>query len=363
MSLRVPPLAERHAERGAKVTDFGGWEMPVTFDSIRVEHAAVREAVGIFDVSHMGEIFIGGEDAAELAQRVTTNDIESLDISDSQYTTITDESGILIDDAIIYRLEEAEYLLIPNAGKDALIADRLRSFREEWELTATVQNQTDDYGMLAIQGPDAAASLADVGIDTSSIDRLSITDVTIAGINCHCARTGYTGEDGFEVLVPWDDTQTVDGELAGQRCGLGARDTLRLEMGFVLAGNEFDRDENPRTPFEAGIGFAVSLDATPPFVGHDALSKLERVGVDERLVGIVLEERGVPRAGYMIRTSSGEAIGTVTSGTMSPTLGDAIALGYVDANIADNESSIAVDIRGESKKARIVTPPFIDSKR
>ena len=363
MGLRIPPLGERHAERDAKVTDFGGWEMPVSFDSIRTEHAAVREDVGIFDVSHMGEIMIRGSDAARLCQRLTSNDVERLAIGESQYTTIPDADGTMIDDAIIYRLDDAEFLLIPNAGKDDLIANRWRSFREEWDLTATVQNQTEDYGMLAIQGPNAASVLTDVGVAAAEIDRLSIHHVTIEGVDCLCARTGYTGEDGFELLCPWDDTATIDAAIEGQRCGLGARDTLRMEMGFVLAGNEFDREENRRTPFEANIGFAVDLDSTPPFVGHGALVDQSREGPAELLVGVVLEERGIPRSGYHISTESGEQIGMVTSGTMSPTLGDAIALGYVESEYATDGTTVSITIRGENKKARIVTPPFISSKR
>ena len=363
MTLRAPPLAERHAERGAKVTDFGGWEMPVTFDSIHVEHEAVREDVGVFDVSHMGEIAISGSDAVELSQRLTTNDVTSLDIGDAHYTSMTGEDGLLLDDALIYRLDETSFLLVPNAGKDELITKRLRTYREAWDLTATVQNQTDEYGMLAIQGPAAEKALSDAGASVASIERLTIEELSIAGVECLCARTGYTGEDGFEVLIPWQKTETVDTAIPGQRCGLGARDTLRLEMGFVLAGNEFDQEENRRTPYEAGIGFAVSLDAEPAFVGHEALANVAAEGVTERLVGLQLTERGIPRRGYSVLNDAGDVVGEITSGTMSPTLGEAIALGYLDATYADDHSTAFVEIRGEAKKARIVTPPFLGSQR
>jgi len=356
MSLRQPPI-----EHSAKQTDFGGWEMPVEFDSIRTEHSAVRESVGKFDVSHMGELTVSGPGATQLMQRLTTNDVGALDPGEAQYAAITDESGIMLDDTVVYRLPEArdeQFLFIPNAGHDEQMYDRWVAHRDQWGLDAEITNRTEEYAMFAIQGPDAPALLgAETPLDLGEIDRFELAAGSVAGVDSLVARTGYTGEKGFEVLCPWDEAATVWDALACQPCGLGARDTLRLEMGFLLSGQDFDPGENPRTPYEARIGFAVKLDTE--FVGRDALEGVDVEGPAEKLVGIVLRERGVPRHGYPVQTPDGEGIGAVTSGTMSPTLGDPIALAYLPAEYAGSEESVRVVIRDEPKKARTTTPPFI----
>ena len=362
MSLRRSPLYDVHTDRGAQFTDFGGWEMPVSFESIRDEHDAVRTERGIFDVSHMGEIDIEGPDAFELCQRLLTNDVSQLDPGDAQYTTVTTEDGMLIDDTILYRLGDHHYRFVPNAGKHDTMCDRWISHCEQWGLTASITDRTTEIGMLAVQGPTAIDHVD--ALSSPSITRLApmeIMAVTIADIECWCASTGYTGEPGVELLVPWGETPTVDAELEGQRCGLGARDTLRLEMGFVLAGNEFDNEAERRTPLEAGLSFVVNLDASPPFVGRDALAAQAETGPAERLVGIRMLERGIPRAGYALRHQDGDQIGHVTSGTMSPTLGEAIGLGYVATDRATDGDTIGVEIRDAIRKARIVTPPFLEA--
>ncbi|WP_255192227.1 glycine cleavage system aminomethyltransferase GcvT [Natronobeatus ordinarius] len=365
MPLQTPPLRGIHDERGAKFTEFGGWDMPVEFDSIREEHAAVREDAGIFDVSHMGEIHVTGPDATTLMNRLTTNDVSALEVGDSQYAAITDEEGVIIDDTVIYRLPdedgEATYLFVPNAGTDEATHERWVEHRNEWGLEATVDNRTDEYAMFAVQGPDSGnlvteaveESIADVG-------RFEATDVTVEGVECWMGRTGYTGEDGYEFVLPWSEAETVWSAFDCQPCGLGARDTLRLEAGFVLAGQDFDYESDPRTPYEAGIGFTVKLDTE--FVGRDALERVEAEGVEEKLVGFRLIDRGIPRHGYDITNTESRVIGTVTSGTMSPTLEAPIGLGYVPVEYAEPGTTFRVVVRGRSKKARVETTPFIDTK-
>ncbi len=362
MSALRSPLHAVHDERGARFTEFGGWDMPVSFESIRTEHTAVRSDRGIFDVSHMGEIDVTGPDARELCQRLLTNDVDALAVGDAQYTTVTTEAGLLLDDTIIYRLEDDHYRFIPNAGKHTSMVERWESHREDWSLTATITDRTHDFAMLAVQGPTAIEHVdGHVAPTICELDPMTIARVTITGVDGWCATTGYTGERGVELLVPWDDAETVDAALEGTRCGLGARDTLRLEMGFVLAGNEFDPEHEPRTPIEAGLSFVVDLDAEPAFVGRDALAEQAATGSDERLVGIRMLDRGIPRSGYTITDGDGAELGHITSGTMSPTLGEAIGLGYVSADRADEGETVHVRIRDADRKARIVTPPFLEA--
>ncbi|WP_339103448.1 glycine cleavage system aminomethyltransferase GcvT [Haloterrigena salinisoli] len=373
MPLQTPPLRGLHDERGAKFTEFGGWDMPVEFDSIRSEHAAVREAVGIFDVSHMGQIHVTGPDATELMQRLTTNDVTRLHVGDSQYATITDEDGVIIDDTVVYRLPnetddgaradedgEPTYLFVPNAGTDESTHERWITYRNEWDLEATVDNRTDEYAMFAVQGPDAADLVDDVTAESiTKLDRFEAQYATVDGVDCWIARTGYTGEDGFELIVPWSEAEHVWSLFDCQPCGLGARDTLRIEAGLLLAGQDFDRESDPRTPYEAGIGFTVALETE--FVGRDALAEIEREGVEEELVGFQLIDRGVPRHGYDITNTDSRVIGTVTSGTMSPSLEQPIGLGYVPVEYAEPGTTLQVVVRGQSKKARVETTPFIDT--
>jgi aminomethyltransferase len=358
----MPPLREAHAERGAKFTEFGGWDMPVEFDSIRTEHEAVRESVGVFDVSHMGQIEVAGPDAATLMDRLTTNDVSALEPGDAQYAAATDETGVMLDDVVVYRLPEggsADYLLVPNAGHDAEMYDRWVGYRDEHGLDATVENVTDAMAMFAVQGPDAADRVVEAtGAVARDLSFFETMYATVEGVEVLLSRSGYTGEDGFELLCPADSAGTVYGAFEGvQPCGLGARDTLRIEMGFLLSGQDFDPETDPRNPFEAGIGFAVDLDTE--FVGRDALAEVASAGVDERLTGFALTERGVPRHGYDIVDTDGRILGTVTSGTMSPTLNEPIGLGYLPVEHADPGTALRVVVRGEQKEARVQSTPFI----
>ncbi|QLD87294.1 glycine cleavage system aminomethyltransferase GcvT [Natronomonas halophila] len=360
MSLRTPPLGEVHADADAKLTEFGGWEMPVEFDSIREEHEAVRTAAGKFDVSHMGEIEVSGPDATELMNRLTSNDVTELGSGDAQYSTITDENGDIIDDTVVYRLparDDADYLFIPNAGHDGQLYDRWTDHAEAWDLDATIENATTEYGMIAVQGPDALPLLADLCENPSDIARFTAEHRDVAGTDCLVARTGYTGEDGVELLFAADDSEAVWSALDCQPCGLGSRDTLRLEAGFLLSGQDFDIEENPRNPYETGISFVVDLETE--FVGRDALAEVDEQGVDETLVGFRLQERGIARHGYEIAVD-GETVGEVTSGTMSPTLGDAIGLGYVPVEYANPGTELAVLVRGREKQAEVVSLPFYE---
>ena len=365
MAPRTPPLSAAHAEAGAKLTEFGGWEMPVEFDSIRTEHAAVRTAAGKFDVSHMGQVAVSGPDAAELMDRLTTDDVTALEPGDAQYSAVTDRSGVLLDDTVVYRLPEtartprldADYLLVPNAGHDARMYDRWVETAGASGLDATVENATEAVGMVALQGPGAIDLLAGNCASPASISRFAAEFREVAGVDCLVARTGYTGEDGVELLFDADEAAAVWSALDCQPCGLGSRDTLRLEAGFLLSGQDFHPEDNPRTPYEADIGFAVDLDGE--FVGREALAEQREAGVDEKLVGFRLEERGIARHGHPI-VVDGEEVGTVTSGTMSPTLGDAIGLGYVPVEHADHGTDLGVVVRGAEKRATVEALPFYE---
>ena len=389
MTDRSPPLQDIHDARGAKFTDFGGWQMPVEFDSIREEHAAVRESVGIFDVSHMGEIEVTGPDATTLMNRLTTNDVTALDPGDSQYAAITNDDGIILDDTVVYRLPDGieagdgvaalagldrdldagsgdpAYLFVPNAGHDEQMYNRWVDYRDEAGLDAAVENTTDGWAMLAVQGPDAADAVDDA-TPTDRVVGLTKFEATVAAVDevdSWVARTGYTGEDGFELMCPAEDAETVwqafvDAPREAQPCGLGARDTLRTEMGFLLSGQDFDPDDEPRTPYEARIGFVVKLNTD--FVGRDALETQKEEGVEERFVGVKLLERGVPRGGYAVTDGDLTRVGHLTSGTMSPTLDEPIGLGYLHESAAESGTKVSVVVRGDEKRARVVIPPFVD---
>jgi aminomethyltransferase len=369
---RQPPLADVHEAAGARTTEFGGWSMPVRFTSIGEEHEAVRCEAGIFDVSHLSRITVGGPDAATHMDRLTTNDVTALVPGDAQYACICREDGVILDDTVVYRLADdvgsmaaGEYLFMPNAGKDEAMVDRWRDHAAAFGLTATVESHTAEQAMVAVQGPDAPSLVADAssgsgdGPAIDEMERWRSRTATVHGVECLAARTGYTGEDGFELVCDASDAEAlwsgfVD-DQAVTPCGLGARDTLRLEAGLLLSGQDFDPADEPRTPHEAGLEFALALDAGD-FCGRDTLRDATEPA--ERLVGLELDERAVPRHGHDV-LADGEAIGHVTSGTISPCFDVPIALAYLDREYATAGAHVGVSIRDRTIDGTVVDRRFL----
>ncbi|WP_423746513.1 glycine cleavage system aminomethyltransferase GcvT [Haladaptatus sp. SPP-AMP-3] len=362
MSSHKPPLYQVHQDSGADFTNFGGWEMPVTFDGIRTEHSAVRDSVGIFDVSHMSEVTVSGPDATELMNRLTTNDIRELNPGDAHYSCILNDDGVILDDTVVYQYPDQDgYVFVPNAGNGEKMVNRWSKFAWEYGLTVSVEDKTNKTGLVAVQGPDAEAKVDSVTADSvTSVSRFSCVHNEIAGIECLVARTGYTGEDGFEIFFPANDSAEVWNAFEDiQPCGLGARDTLRLEAGLLLSGQDFDPEDEPRTPLEAGLSFIVDF-SKPDFIGRRALQDLKEEGVDTQMVGLKIEDRAIARHGYPI-VNDGIEIGRVTSGTLSPIFDVPLALGYVQSEYAERGLEVAVEIRDRAVDATIVNQRFIKS--
>ncbi|ELZ29383.1 glycine cleavage system aminomethyltransferase T [Halogeometricum pallidum JCM 14848] len=310
----------------------------------------------------MSEVEISGADGAELMNRLTSNDVRELGGGDAQYACILNEDGVIIDDTVVYRYPDKEaYLFVPNAGHGTQMADRWSEHAHRLGLQVSVENRTEELGLVAVQGPDAIEIVDNRSADSiTSLGRFSMVRTTVDGVDCLVARTGYTGEDGVEIFFDVDDSKPMWDAFGNvQRCGLGSRDTLRLEAGLLLSGQDFDPETEPRTPLEAKLGFVVDL-SKPSFIGQDALEALEEDGVDEALVGLHLNERGIPRNGYEV-TFGDESIGHVTSGTMSPTLSEPIALAYVDADKAEEGQSVEVTIRDNSIPATVVDHRFLNT--
>ncbi len=351
---RKTPLHSRHKALGARMVEFAGWEMPVQYRGIQVEHEAVRSKAGLFDVSHMGEIDVSGPGAPAFCQRLTTNDVDRLEPSQAQYTLMLNERAGIIDDLVLFRLQADRYLLCVNAARRAVdfawLADHAGG-------DVAVRDASDDYALLALQGPAAEAVLQPLTpLVLSDLKPFHFVTGAVVGADCIVSRTGYTGEDGFELYCGagggarlWDALMD-SGEV--EPAGLGARDTLRLEKGFSLYGHELDEDT---TPMEARLGWVTKLDKGP-FIGSEVLSRKEPV--QRRLVGLEMEEAGIAREGYPIFQGDRE-VGRVTSGTRSPTLGKAIALGYVAADAAARGTEVRVEIRRRRVRGRIVRVPFV----
>lgn len=358
-------------EQAAKLTDFAGFEMPLWYKGIIPEHLAVRNSVGIFDISHMGRVMITGVDAERFLNYVITNDVSKLSSNAAQYSVMCNESGGIMDDFVVYRLETERFMAVFNASN--------REKDYHWMTTQTkgfnvkIEQVSDDVGMLAVQGPNAEKTLQKISAgDLSGIERFKCSPSRLANIDVFLARTGYTGKDGFEVFI-WNASLTRpenalnlwNAILAAGRpfgiepCGLGARDTLRLEAGLCLYGN--DIDENT-TPLEAGLSFVVKLQKDK-FIGKETLLKQKTEGIKRRRVGIQLLDQGIPRPGFEIHTISGEKIGQLTSGTFSPLLKYGIGMGYVPVAQAQEGNAVNVKIRDKLVKARIVSFPFYDIER
>lgn len=356
------PLFEAHKRAGARLIDFGGWEMPVQYKlGILKEHKAVREQVGLFDVCHMGEVSLRGAKAGEAVQKLVTGDTSKLDEGAALYTLMCLENGGIVDDCIVYRRSDTDFLIILNAANRAKDLQWIRDHAEGAEIV----EESDDTGLIAVQGPQAVALVDSLsGADLTRVERFHFAMAELAGVPCMVARTGYTGEDGFELACPAVDTEKVWDALlekgsakSVEPIGLGARDTLRLEAKLSLYGNDIDETT---TPYEACLGWAVKLDSGP-FVGSEALRKQKAEGVQRKLVGMTLEGRGIARHGYdIVDRDRGDdpVLGQVTSGTKGPTVGKAIALGYVPTEYARAGTQFAVDCRGKDISATVHKGPF-----
>jgi aminomethyltransferase len=350
--LRRTPLYGEHKALGARLVDFAGWEMPVQYEGIKAEHNAVRNHAGLFDVSHMGEAVFRGPDAKEAVQRLVTRDVSRLEDGQAGYSAVCYESGGTVDDVIVYRRPD-DFLVVVNASNREKDLEHFRSNTQD--LDVEVADESDDWALLALQGPEADDVLQNLtGANLPDLRPFRFVEGEVAGAKTLVSRTGYTGEDGFELYLSPDDAPRVWRELleAGATpAGLGARDTLRLEAGMCLYGNELDPET---TPLEAGIGFAVHLDKEREFIGQEALRREKEEGLRKKLVGFEVEGRGIARHDYPVRVE-GETVGHVTSGTLSPTLGQAIGLALVSPGVEDR---FEVVIRERPVEAHTVQLPF-----
>jgi len=356
------PLHEIHKHLGAKFTEFAGFEMPIQFSSIKDEHLTVRKNVGLFDVSHMSNVWITGKDAEELITLTTVEDASKIDVRSSQYTEILRENGTVIDDTIFMHLEEERYMIIPNAGMNEIVTKWLKDKAKEHNMDVKINDVSKDFVILAIQGPRAKETLQKLTLtDLSTIKFFGCQYIDIAGVSCIISYTGYTGEKGFELqITPAKKAKDVFKKIleAGKEfnikpIGLGARDTLRLEKCFILAGNEF---EGGRTPLEATLGWTINWDHD--FIGKEALIKQKEKGDFERLTQLVCMEKGVPRHGYEVQ-KNGKKVGKISSGTLSPCLDKGIAMAYVHPGYRTIGDTLEIIIRGKPVNAEIVKPPFV----
>ena len=358
-------------EQTAKLTDFAGFKMPLWYKGIIPEHLAVRNSVGIFDISHMGRVMATGVDAERFLNYVITNDVSKLSSNAAQYSVMCNESGGIMDDFVVYRFETERFMAVFNASNREKDYNWMAAHAKGFNVK--IEQVSDDVGMLAVQGPNAEKILQKISAeDLSRIERFKCSPARLANIDVFLARTGYTGEDGFEVFVwnasltkpenalnLWNAIVAAGRPFGIEPCGLGARDTLRLEAGLCLYGN--DIDENT-TPLEAGLSFVVKLQKDK-FIGKETLLKQKTEGIKRRRVGIQLLDQGIPRHGFEIYRASGEKIGQLTSGTFSPLLKYGIGMGYVPVDQAQEGNAVSVKIRDKLVKARTVSFPFYDAER
>ena len=355
-SLKRTPLFAAHVKAGARMVEFGGWEMPVQYSGILEEHRRVRSAVGLFDVSHMGEFEVEGRGALAALQTLTTNDVTALEIGQVQYSLLPYPEGGLVDDLTVYRLGEDRYMVTVNAS----------NIDKDWTWVTTHgaaqwRNLSGDTGLIAVQGPRAEALVGDLAdVDVRAIRYYHFARGKVAGVPTLISRTGYTGEDGFELYAPWGETERLWTALldAGRKAdaapiGLGARDTLRLEMRYALYGNDIDQTTNP---LEAGLGWVVKP-AKGDFIGKPAIERVRAEGPKRKLVGLEMADRSVARHGYPV-LHGGRRVGEVTSGTFGPSVEKSIALAYVETPLSAVGTEIDVEIRGQGRPARVVKTPF-----
>jgi len=363
--LHTTALLETHRRLGARLIEFGGWLMPVQYAGILEEHRAVRERAGLFDLSHMGELFVEGGDAGDGLAAALVTDPRTLAVGRAQYSMICAPDGGVIDDLIVYRLGSERFLVVANAGNVAIVADELAARLSKSK--AVLDDRSLAMSLVAIQGPRSVAVLKPhTDVDLDALKYYAIVEGHVAGVPAHVARTGYTGEDGFELFVDWargpEVWQVLEdaGRDAGVApIGLGARDTLRLEAGMPLYGNELDRATNP---YDAGLGRVVKLEKPGDFVGRAALERVAREGPSKRLVGLTMQGRGIARHGYPVLVGE-RPTGVVTSGTQSPTLGKAIAMAYVAPDDAEPGTLVDVEIRQQGVAAEVVPLPFYKRNR
>jgi aminomethyltransferase len=359
--LRRTPLHGLHQELGARMVPFAGYEMPVQYRSIIEEHRAVRSSVGLFDLSHMGEVELRGPGAVDFLQSAVVSDPGTLEIGQAQYSMLCDADGGIIDDLIVYRLGDERYMVVCNASNRVAVVDQLRTLLAAADHQARMEDRSDQVGLVAPQGPDAAATLSGLtDLDLDAIGNYRAAEGTVAGIECVVARTGYTGEDGFELFCDaartrdlWEAVAAAGAQHGIQPCGLGARDTLRLEAGMPLYGNELSRETNP---YEVNLGRVVKLEKGD-FVGREALAAVAEAGPERRLIGLQMIDNAIPRAGYDVR-ANGAAVGRVTSGTLSPTLGTKIAMALVPAELAGVGNEFEIVVRERPQRAEQVKLPF-----
>ncbi|WP_173916166.1 glycine cleavage system aminomethyltransferase GcvT [Halobacillus sp. Marseille-Q1614] len=360
--LKRTPLFDEYQKQGAKTIDFGGWDLPVQFSSIKKEHEATRKKAGLFDVSHMGEVLVEGEGSLAFLQKMLTNDISKLEKGKAQYTIMCYEDGGTVDDLIVYMLDENNYLLVVNAANREKDVDWLKSHQEE---KVTITDVSDDYVQLALQGPHAEKTLQQLtNEDLSSIKFFRfLQDVSFKGVKDKAivSRTGYTGEDGFEIYLPsasgpdlWQAILEAGAEYGVQPVGLGARDTLRFEANLALYGQELSAEISP---LEAGLGFAVKLKKEEDFIGKEALKKQKEEGLSRKLVGIEMIDKGIPRTGYQVFDGDKE-VGFVTTGTQSPTLGKNVGLALLNTKYTEAGTEVEVQVRKRKLRAKVVPTPF-----
>ena len=362
-SLSRSPLHDRHVALGAKLADFGGWEMPIEYAAsgggVLKEHAAVRESVGIFDVSHLGKATATGAGAAAFVNACLSNDLARIEPGKAQYTLCCDDSGGVVDDLIAYLVGDDEVFLVPNAANTAEVVRRLAGAAPE---TIRVTDQHRDFGVLAVQGPRSAEVLGALGLPSDQ-DYMAYADAAFDGRPVRICRTGYTGEHGYELIPAWTDTPAlwdalvgVVESLGGMPAGLGARDTLRTEMGYPLHGQDLSLSISP---VQAGSGWAVGW-RKDAFWGRDALVAERAAGPARVLRGIEALDRGIPRPHMPVQAAGGEVLGEVTSGTFSPTLKRGIGLALLAPTVTEGDE-LAVDVRGRLSAVRVVKPPFVAS--
>ncbi|HZQ31267.1 MAG TPA: glycine cleavage system aminomethyltransferase GcvT [Mycobacterium sp.] len=361
MTIQHGPLEDQHRELGATFAEFGGWLMPVSYEGTVAEHTSTRTTVGLFDVSHLGKASVRGPKAMEFVNSALTNDLRRIRPGKAQYTLCCNESGGVIDDLIVYYVSDEELFLVPNAANTAAVVDALKAAAPQG---ITVSNEHRSFAVLAVQGPRSADTLARLGLPTD-MDYMGYVDASLDGVPVRVCRTGYTGEHGYELLPPWDDAATVFDPLAatvrnlgGQLAGLGARDTLRTEMGYPLHGHELSLDISP---LQARCGWAIGW-KKDAFWGRDALLAEKASGPRRLLRGLKATGRGVLRP-EMTVLSGDTVVGVTTSGTFSPTMKVGIALALIDtAAPVETGQRVDVDVRGRKLECEVVDPPFVEPK-